>query len=535
MPVMAGLTIRRIITTASLVAIALFLLAIVAACTPFERDSAYWPTDEWRTSTPEEQDMDPARLQQMMDLIDGQDFAYHSVLVVRHGHIVFEEYRNGYDRDRKHHLQSTTKSFSSMLIGIAIHEGFLEGVEQKMVDLFPDYTIANLDARKQRLTLAHLLTMSDGMDWHELDYPYSDARNSLGQMWVSRDAVQHVLDRPMAREPGESWAYNSGTSILLGGILEQATGQDVLAFAREYLFGPLGIKDVTWDKTTGNHYHTDGGLYLTPRDMARFGYLMLHGGTWDGQEIVSPEWVARSTQTHYQTSSGKGYGYQWWTLEQGIFAAQGHYEQKIYVVPEADMVVVFTGNIPDDVIPPTDGLLFRYILAACTDLPPETTRHTYVDHGFTFEYPGGYSVREMPLPGRETISSEAGLVQFQLLSYPFELVEAVWLQAEPDPDLEAHLAGFVESASQPAGVEFTVGESRAFAKGDHNALYQPFDFRQQDFRLRGATVVWYCTESQRVYAFSYATNPEVSDQDLTARLQGHLDSFACHGTQPTPE
>jgi CubicO group peptidase (beta-lactamase class C family) len=521
--------IRQMATIASRPVIALVLLLLTTACTSSGRDSVVWPIDEWQTSTPEEQGMDPTLLQQMMDLIDEQGFAYDAVLVVRHGHIVFEEYRNGYDRDTKHHLQSATKSFSSMLIGIAIHEGFLDGVEQKMVELFPDHDIANLDARKQRLTLEHLLTMSDGMDWHELDYPYTDPRNTLGQMWVSRDAVQHVLDRPMAREPGEAWAYNSGTSILLGGILEEATGQDVLAFAREYLFDPLGIGDVSWDKTTGNHYHTDGGLYLTPRDMARFGFLMLHGGTWDGKEIVSPDWVARSTETHYQAGSGRGYGYQWWTMEQGIFVARGHYEQNIYVVPEADVVVVFTGNIPDNVIPPSDGLLFRYILAACTDLPPEATHHTYAGFGFLFDYPSGFSVQEMPFPGRDAVSPDAGIVQFQLFAYPFELVEVIWLPAEPDPDLEAHLAGFAESAAQQDGVEFTSGQSQAFTKDDHRALYQPFDFRQGDVRLRGATVAWYCPESQSVFLLSYATNPEMPDPDFAARLQQHLDALACHG------
>jgi CubicO group peptidase (beta-lactamase class C family) len=509
-------TTRQIAIAAWQMAVVLVLAVLATACTLSNQDSLAWPTDEWRTATPKEQDMDPARLQQMMDLIDEQGFAYHSVLVVRHGRIVFEEYRNGYNQDTKHHLQSVTKSFSSMLIGIAIHQGFLEGVEQKVVDLFPDHTIANLDARKQRLTLEHLLTMSDGMEQHEIDR-------------ISRDAVQHILDRPMVREPGEAWAYNSSSSILLGGILEQATGQDVLAFAREYLFDPLGIEEVGWDKTPGDDYRTDSGLHLTPRDMARFGYLMLRGGTWDGKEIVTPEWVARSTETHYQTGTGKGYGYQWWTLGDGIFAAQGHYEQKIYVVPQADMVVVFTANIPDSVIPPTDGLLYRYILAACTDLPPEATHQTYANYGFTFEYPSGFSVLEIPFPGRETLSSEAGLVQFQLLSYPFELVEAVWLQTGPDPDLEAHLAGFVEAGSQQAGVELTVGESRAFTKGDHEAIHQSFDFRQQGVQLRGATVAWYCTESQRVFILSYATNPEVSDSDMEARLQEHLDAFDCHG------
>jgi CubicO group peptidase (beta-lactamase class C family) len=520
--------IRQIPTAFWRMTIALLLVVLAMACTLANPDEAYWPTDEWRTEAPEDQDMDPARLQQMVDLIDEQGWAYDSVLVVRRGAIVLEEYRNGYDRDTRHHLQSATKSFSSMLIGIAIHEGFLDGVEQKMVDLFPDHTVANLDDRKQRITLEHLLTMSDGMDWHEIDYPYTDARNTLGQMWVSRDAVQHVLDRPMARDPGESWAYNSGTSILLGGILEQATGQDLLVFAREHLFGPLGIEEAVWSKTTGDHYHTDGGLYLTPRDMARFGYLMLHGGTWDGQEIVSPEWVSRSTETHYQTGSGKGYGYQWWTLDRGIFAAHGHYEQMIYVVPEADMVVVFTGEIPDDMIPPTDGLLYRYILAACTDLPPKATHHTYADHGFTLKVPSGFSIQEMPVQGRDAVTDEAGLVQFRFFSYPFELIQALWLQAEMGPDVEPYLEEFNKSASQQEGVEYTVGETWAASQGEHDAIYQSFEFDQQGFRLKGVTVAWYCTEDQRVYLFSYMTSLEVSDEDVTARLQGHLDSFDCH-------
>ena len=519
---------RQIATAAWRMAIALGLLTLATACTLPNQDRAYWPTAEWRTSTPERQDMDPARLQQMMDLIDGQGLAYDSVLVVRHGAIVFEEYRNGYNREIKHHLQSATKSFGSMLIGIAIHEGLLESVEQGVIDLFPDHTIANLDGRKQRLTLEHLLTMSDGMDWHELDYPYTDTRNTLGQMWVSRDAVQHVLDRPMAREPGEASAYNSGTSILLGGILEQATGQDVLSFAREHLFGPLGIKDVRWDKANGNHYHTDGGLYLTPRDMARFGFLMLRGGTWDGEEIVSPEWVTHSTEAHYQTDSGKGYGYQWWTLEKGIFAAHGHHEQLIYVVPEADMVVVFTGSIPDSMIPPTDGLLYRYILAACTDLTPETKRRIYADHGFTFDYPIGFAVQEMPSPGQDAVTAAAGTVLFRLDAYPFEVIQVVWAQAEANPDLEAYLAEAFRSSSSQAGSEFTVRASRASTKERHKAIYQDWDLVQQDFRMRGGTVAWYCTESQRVYLFSYATNPEVPDQDLTARLREHLASFGCH-------
>ena len=329
----------------------------------------YWPTHSWRTSTPEEQGMDSAALDRMMRHVEEEGYNIHSVIVVRNGYIVLEEYlAYGIGMERQHHLQSVTKSFTSFLIGIAIHEGFIEGVDERLVDLFPDHTMANMDSRKESITLEHLLTMSVGMDWHELDYPYTHPNNTLGQMWVSQDAVQHVLDRPMVQDPGEEWAYNSGASILLGGVLEQATDRDVLSFAREYLFDLIGIGEVRWSKTTGDHYHTDGGLHMTPRDMARFGYLMLNNGTWDGREIVSADWVSRSTTSLYQTPWGNGYGYQWWTLDWiDTYAASGHYDQWIYVTPEENLVVVFTANIADEDVHPTEMLLQLYILPACID------------------------------------------------------------------------------------------------------------------------------------------------------------------------
>ena len=326
----------------------------------------YWVDDFWRTSSPAGQGMDEARLQSMMETIERGQHAIHSVIVIRHGHIVWEEYLRGWRPHRLHEIQSCTKSFTSVLIGIAIRQGLIESVDQRMVDFFPEHTIANLDERKERITLEHLLTMSVGMDWHELDYPYDDPRNTLGQMWVSDDAVQHCLDRPMVSEPGEAWAYNSGTSIILGGILEQVTGQNVNAWAREVLFDPIGISDVNWAMVAGGHYHTDGGLFMRPRDMARLGYLMLMDGAWDGQPIVSPEWVEASTRAHYRMPWGEGYGYQWWTLPRtDVFMATGHYDQRIYVSPEYDLVAVFTAHIEDEDPHPTEDWMRRYVLAAC--------------------------------------------------------------------------------------------------------------------------------------------------------------------------
>jgi CubicO group peptidase (beta-lactamase class C family) len=516
--------------------LAIFVFA--SACTPGNtalktsankraKTDAYWPTQQWRTSAPEDQDMDSTRLQEMMTLIDQNDLAYDSILVIRNGNLVMEEYRNGYNRDSKHHMQSATKSVSSMLIGIAIQEGFLDNVEQKVVDLLPGYTIDPTDTRKQELTLEHLLTMSDGLEWHELDFPYADPRNTLGQMWSSLDAVQHVLDQPMARQPGEVWAYNSGTSILLGGILEQATGHDPLTFAQEYLFSPLDITDVEWHKTTGNHYHTDGGLYLRPRDMARLGYLMLRSGSWNGKKILSEEWVRRSSQAHYTTESGKGYGYQWWILENGIFVAHGHHEQLIYVVPQADLVAVFTSEIPNDMLAPTDGLLYRYILAACKDLPDREAYHTYMGEGFTFRYPAGFLVQEAPFPLAGMTGDPPVMAQFRFDSLPFELVQI--LSAKTTHEIEDSLdwVKLNQTIFQQAGIQYRPGQSWQGTKDGQPAGYQQFELEVQGIQLKGITGLWICPSSERSINFSYATRPEVADPELKTRFQEHLDYFTC--------
>jgi CubicO group peptidase (beta-lactamase class C family) len=490
-----------------------------------------WPTQTWCTSTPEEQDMDPAQLDQMIEYIDEHKMAIDSILIVRHGQIVFEEYRNDYHETRKHHVQSVTKSFSSVLIGIAIQQGLIESVDQRMVDLFPEHAIANLDARKQRITLEHLLTMSDGMDWHELDYPYDHPENTLGQMWVSRDAVQHVLDRPMAREPGEAWAYNSGTSILLGGIIEQASGRDVLGFAREHLFDPIGIGDVVWTFTTGGHYHTDGGLYLTPRDMARFGYLMLQGGTWDGREIVPAEWVARSSTAYYQTPWGYGYGYQWWVLPDGSgYGATGHYEQRIFVLPEADAVVVFTADIPDDDPNRADRLLYRFILPAFTDLNTGSSGRAYANYGFTFVPPLGFSVHEAPIPGQDSISESSGLVQFNSLTTPLELITIVWTTAQTDVAKEVYLQEFLDSASQQPEVQIEPGEVSSAWKDDEEVTVQFFDLVTEGYTLPGIVGTWSCEEANRGFILSYVVNSEQAPRDLVATLERHLDALACQET-----
>ena len=357
---------------------ALLILPLAAGCGgPKEATApetgAYWPTEGWRTSTPEEQDMDSAKLNEVMTYIEDMDkggMPVNSVLVVRHGYIVLEEYpQPDYDQDTADNIRSVTKSFASALVGIAIEEGYIEGIEQKMVDLFPDRTIKNLDSRKESITLEHMLTMKAGLEWNEWQYAYTDPRNHYVRALSSRDPVEYVLDLPMMEEPGVRWNYNGGTSDLLSALITEVTGYDTLDFAREFLFGPLGISDVTWlqDERHGIYY-AGHGLYLTARDMAKFGYLYLHNGTWDGKQVVPAEFVAEAVKTHSSLSASRGYGYQsWWTYPQsGVYSSNGLNGQRIYVVPDLDLVVVFTSNM--SITDPEffmREMLFDYIMAAC--------------------------------------------------------------------------------------------------------------------------------------------------------------------------
>ena len=330
----------------------------------------YWPTAGWLESTPREQGVNSKRLDQMKKFIIEQNYddELDSVLVIHNGYIILEMYPSTiyptdipkYNENMTHIVHSVTKSFTSALIGIAIQQGLIDSIKQRVVDFFPNRTIENLDSRKQNMTLEHLLTMTTGFDWDEWSYPYTDSRNILIQMINSGDAVQFMLNRPMESNPGEEWAYCTGASHLLSAIITQVSGDRALHFAREFLFGPLGITRVFWSTDSQGINFGGSELRITPRAMAKFGFLYLNNGTWDGQQIVLPDWVINSTKPHFTTTF---YGYQWWlNPSAGLYHANGVYGQEIFVVPNHNLVVVFTGNFKNQ--NPENQLLFNYILPA---------------------------------------------------------------------------------------------------------------------------------------------------------------------------
>ncbi len=310
---------------------------------------------EWPRSTPEEQHLDSKRLIGLVELIrEGKEFPdLHSLLIVRNGHLVLEEYFGGYSADKLHTLQSVSKSFTSALIGIAIERGEIMGVDEKILDFFTDKrVIKNMDERKASIRLQDLLTMRSGTDYHEgpAGSPHS-ILNSLETGWD-----QFYLDRPMVRDPRTYFQYDSGGVILMSSILKSRTSMHAHEYAQKYLFEPLEITKVQWIRNKEGHPHTGGGLYLIPRDMAKFGLLYLNNGEWMGKRVVPAAWVKESIRKHVnlrrEVPGVVGYGYLWWILspdpdgagKEFIYAAMGFRAQYIFVVREHNMVVVVTGG-----------------------------------------------------------------------------------------------------------------------------------------------------------------------------------------------
>jgi CubicO group peptidase (beta-lactamase class C family) len=283
--------------------------------------------------------MDEQKLAEMLSAIQQQHLNMHSLLVIRNGYLVSETYLNSFKQDTRHELYSCTKSFVSTLIGIAVDKGYIDRTDRHIVGLFPKRTFANLDRQKQDMTLEDVLTMRSGLDWQEGDQAYR-------AMYESRDWVQFVLDKPMARSPGSEFNYCSGCSHLLSGILQETTGVKTREFAEQYLFKPLGISNAKWDSDAGGIPIGGWGLQLTPRDTAKLGYLYLRDGQWEGKQIVSAQWVKNATQRHTETDSDLGYGYQWWTYPSlAAYTALGRYGQTIFVIPSSDLVIVTTAEM----------------------------------------------------------------------------------------------------------------------------------------------------------------------------------------------
>ena len=328
--------------------------------------------DGLEVSTLDSVGIDPGPIEYMIDDINADKFGViHSVLIIKDGKLVLEEYFNGYNKYRLHELASVSKSFCSALAGIAIDKQFIESVNTPVKTYLPEYNTMDWTG-KETITIHHLLTMSSGLEWDEWSTRYDDPDNFLINMINSPDPVQYVLSRPLVSEPGTSFTYNTGLPVVLGRILSNAAAMDLDSFAVSYLFNPLGIGNHQWYIYGNETYSIGSSLRLTSRDMAKFGLLYLNEGRWNGQQIVPEEWVRQSVQNYFTLWDDTYYGYYWWRtpirLSNGQriegYNAYGRGGQFIFVLPTFDMVVVFTSWNDNELIDQPVTILQDYILPA---------------------------------------------------------------------------------------------------------------------------------------------------------------------------
>jgi CubicO group peptidase (beta-lactamase class C family) len=332
---------------------------------------------EWRLASPAEVGLDTQRLEELARALEAGTFENnHALLIVRHGRLVFEKYSSGRARGDLQYTASVSKSVGAIVFGMALADGALETVGDDPLDtpigkLLPEYsTMLAGDSLKAQIQLRHVLTMTAGFQWDEHSYPYSDPRNDWHRASESDDPVALVLSKPMAAAPGTELNYNGGLSILLSYLVQRDLGIPVDAYARERLFGPLGIAEYRWERLSCGLTDTDGGLHLKPIDMAKIGQLFLDDGQWLGKQLVPTEWVHQSTLSHVANDRGPDYGFQWWCGQfrahagsTRAFLASGYGGQMILVAPALDLVVVLANQVFENPLGALNDLaiLSRYI------------------------------------------------------------------------------------------------------------------------------------------------------------------------------
>jgi CubicO group peptidase (beta-lactamase class C family) len=337
----AGVRIRfRLFVIAALLLTSCSPLSPLARTAPPPFPTAsYWPQEEWRSAEPEALGLDSARLAAALRTMRERNTYIHSLLLLRDDQVLAEAAFYPYDGKSLHEVASVTKSIMTTLIGIAADQGKLS-LDDPMLSFFPDRTVANRDARKEAITVGHLSSMSSG-----LDCTAEGDERTLQEMRATDDWVQFALDRPVRWEPGTQFVYCSPAIHLLSPILQKATGMTALDFAKEYLFGPLGITDVMWLTDPQGFNRGSEGIYLRPTDMARLGYLWQHGGMWEGEQIVPRAWLEQAVLPRLDAGDGDAYGYGFWVdPKSGDFDAIGRGGQRISIVPAQDFLLVTTGG-----------------------------------------------------------------------------------------------------------------------------------------------------------------------------------------------
>jgi formylglycine-generating enzyme required for sulfatase activity/CubicO group peptidase (beta-lactamase class C family)/pimeloyl-ACP methyl ester carboxylesterase len=312
------------------------------------------PRDDWKVSTPAEHGLDPILVADLYTRAAKLRSLY-SLLIIKDGYLVAERYFRG-TVDRKTDLASVTKSYTSALVGLAVEKGCLSTLDQKMMDFFPEYAGQITDSRKDQITIWDMLTMRSGYPWEEFTPPYLDL------LYSNNKWLPHIIDFPLTSDPGTTFAYSNLTVHLLGVIVARACGTDLLTFGQENLFQPIDARvgasprEVDWWRDDDGYYIGGEGLYFNARDAAKFGLLYLNHSEYEGNQVLSADWVRDSLQTYSQGIYGNElghyfhdieYGYLWWSATAGnhnFNFAWGHGGQLVVLLDDLDMVIVTTAD-----------------------------------------------------------------------------------------------------------------------------------------------------------------------------------------------
>ncbi|WP_434046820.1 MULTISPECIES: serine hydrolase domain-containing protein [Sorangium] len=293
-------------------------------------------------SAPAASGMSSRSIAALLDRLEAQSVECHSLMVVRHGHVVAEGWWAPYSAERPHLLYSLTKSFTSVAVGLAIADGLLS-LDDRVVDVLPDNVPADISEQGRRLTVHHLLSMTAG---HRTD--------SLAEAWQLEpgDLVKGFLRVPFTEAEGTRHTYDNSTTFVLARMVERVTGRGLPELLDERLFKPMGVEHAEWDRVASGAAFGFHGLHLTTEAVAAFGELLLRGGRWGDRRLVPREWVELATRRHIETlqiedwsespDSLCGYGYQFWMSRHG-YRGQGAFSQLCVVVPSHDLVVAVTG------------------------------------------------------------------------------------------------------------------------------------------------------------------------------------------------
>ncbi len=342
--------------------IVILVILALLGCGPSPEDLAtadYTPLErnDWEVSTPEEQGLDPRLVAELyFNAAEEAELGrLYGVLVVKNGYLIAEEYFNVGAVDRKNRLKSATKSVTSALVGIALDQGCLSSVDQKMMEFFPEFADQITDPRKEQIAIRDMLQMRAG-------YPFEETDPALFEALWSGDFLRRIVEFPLTSDPGTRFQYSNLTTHWLGVIVARACDTDLRSFGQEHLFSPLDIELGDWIQDVDGYYIGPWEMHFTARDLAKFGLLYLNDGEYEGKQVVSADWVRDSLQSYSEGlfnsledrlwGAGRylrdvGYGYQWWSARAGdhhFNFAWGHGGQLIVLLDEFDMVIAVAAD-----------------------------------------------------------------------------------------------------------------------------------------------------------------------------------------------